>query len=285
MSSVPNTSSSTPAEAIKVKFIKALENYKKNHFEEIKLQALRDLLDIIDFEKVLNSNNINKSLYQQYHGVDGYKDEVLLCSKKGVENVASEAVGYAVDTLLIFAVELDDAELVQDILNFGAKVDICNEITGNTALHHAAEIGNTEIVKLLVAALSRDGFDIDLKGGNYTPLHLAIQEDHFDVIQILLNFGAKVDEQDKYGYTSLHHAAKIGNIQAIKLLLEYKPNLDLKNCDGHTVSELLKRFPELDAQLLNLSAEKIVTDLAETDSTTQFGECSTSVSGQLDEEE
>ena len=263
--------------------------YNQNFPEAItpeEYQALRDLIGIIDFEKVLNSDNINKSLYQQYHGVDGYKDEALLYSEEEVENGESEAVGYAVDTLLVLAVMLDNAELVQDMLNSGAKVDIHNKVENSTALHCAAEIGNTEVVKLLVDAGSSSGFDIDLKEDiDQTPLHLATQEGHVEVMQILLNSGAKVDEQDQYGYTPLHYAAIIRNIQAIKLLLEYKPNLDLKNYYGETVCELLKGFPELDEQLLNLSAEKIVIDLEETDSTTQFGERGTSLSGNLPEEE
>jgi hypothetical protein len=88
MSFTPNILSSTQAEAIKVKFIKTLENYNQNFPEAItpeEYQALRDLIGIIDFEKVLNSDNINKSLYQQYHGVDGYKDEALLYSEEEVE--------------------------------------------------------------------------------------------------------------------------------------------------------------------------------------------------------
>lgn len=244
MSFTPNVSSSTQAEAIKVKFIKALENCNQNFSEEIPglYQALRDLLDIIDFEKVLNSDNINKSLYQQYHGVDGYKDEALLDSEEEVENGASEAVGYLIDTLLALAVILDNAELVQDMLNFGAKVDIHNK--PGTVLHCAAAIGNTEVVKLLIDAGSRSGFDIDLQYDGDTPLHLAAQEGHTDVVQILLKSGANPNIKDCDGDTPLHLAVFWGHKDAAVMLIENGADVNIKNNYGTTALED-RRYAEM----------------------------------------
>lgn len=57
--------------------------------------------------------------------------------------------------------------------------------TGNTALHLASEIGNLEIVKVLSVvkdALLNHGND-----RNLTPLHLAADNNHVDVVRFLVN--------------------------------------------------------------------------------------------------
>lgn len=251
MSFIPNRSSSTQAKAIKAKFINALDNFKENNPEVItpeEYQAFKNLLNLIDFEQVINGENINKSLYQQYHGVDGYKDEALLYSEEEVENGASEAVGYSVDTLLALAAVLNNAELVQDMLNCGAN------------LNEKDWVGNT-------------------------PLHYAVIQENKEMISLLIEKGAKVDEQNNLGRTPLYLAVDWGEIEVIKTLLAFNPNLDLKDHYGRTARDLLKNIPEIEEHPLNLSAAKTVIDLEETDSTIQFDEQGTRLSGQVVEEE
>lgn len=45
----------------------------------------------------------------------------------------------------------------------------------------------------------------------YTPLHLAIKQNDVNMVQLLLNFGAKPDTVDKFGNFPIHFAVERGN--------------------------------------------------------------------------
>jgi ankyrin repeat protein len=142
----------------------------------------------------------------------------------------------------------------------------------NTAIHAAAERGNTDIVLLL---LEHDA-DVDSRAkSGWTPLHLAAQygtlcvgkclvdhgadihardvdgwtplfvcvsfarsEEHVEFAQLLLERGAAVDARTKLRRTSLHKAVEEGNILVARLLLEH--GADVNACDesGLTPSRL-----------------------------------------------
>ncbi|WP_338406692.1 ankyrin repeat domain-containing protein [Wolbachia endosymbiont (group A) of Longitarsus flavicornis] len=69
-----------------------------------------------------------------------------------------------------------------------------------------------------------------------TPLHVAIGE--IDVINALLDKGAKVNAVNKLGDTPLHIAVKDGNVNLVKALLDKGANFLLKNKDGKTPKDL-----------------------------------------------
>lgn len=77
--------------------------------------------------------------------------------------------------------------------------------SGYTALHYAAERGNTKIVQLLV----ENGADINAKNdfGN-TPLLLAINFSMKDTVVYLLANGADVNVRNKDGAGAIAHADK-----------------------------------------------------------------------------
>ena len=54
-----------------------------------------------------------------------------------------------------------------------------------------------------------------------TALHLATDKSNYDVMELLLEKGAKVNALDNLGQTALHRAAQQGNVQACKLLMTY----------------------------------------------------------------
>lgn len=54
-----------------------------------------------------------------------------------------------------------------------------------------------------------------------TALHLATDKSYYDVMELLLEKGAKVNALDNLGQTALHRAAQQGNVQACKLLMAY----------------------------------------------------------------
>jgi len=68
-----------------------------------------------------------------------------------------------------------------------------------------------------------------------TLLHLAVESADRDIVELLLNKGAKLDEKDdESGFTALHHAARLGNRNAAELLIAMGADLNAKDKQGHT---------------------------------------------------
>lgn len=58
-----------------------------------------------------------------------------------------------------------------------------------------------------------------------TALHLSTDKSYYDVMELLLEKGGKVNALDNLGQTALHRAAQQGNVQACKLLMAYNIGL------------------------------------------------------------
>lgn len=97
---------------------------------------------------------------------------------------------------------------------------------GNTVLHYAVSKGGTEIVEILLQM----GAKADLKGNrNLTPLHLAAVHNYPDIASKLLEKGADPNIRDEEGNTPLHFAAEQNNLQLLQLLVEHGGDIDTIN--------------------------------------------------------
>ena len=91
---------------------------------------------------------------------------------------------------------------------------------GNTALHLAAEGGHVKVVKLLLNAGAKAN-DENLDG--MTPLSLASQEGHIRVIQALKGALDWKACSKKNGLSALHVAARSGKVECVSELLTEIP--------------------------------------------------------------
>lgn len=68
------------------------------------------------------------------------------------------------------------------------------------------------------------------------PLHLAAQENHVPVAQVLLNAGAYVSPVTRAGYTPLHTACHFGQLDMVRFLLELPnaPDINQRTQMGFT---------------------------------------------------
>uniref|UniRef100_A0A3B5AH39 Uncharacterized protein n=1 Tax=Stegastes partitus TaxID=144197 RepID=A0A3B5AH39_9TELE len=83
-------------------------------------------------------------------------------------------------------------EVARYLIQNGACV---YHIDGYTGLHHAAKLGNLEIVSML---LETGQVDVNAQdSGGWTPIIWAAEHKHVDVIKSLLNRGADVSINDK----------------------------------------------------------------------------------------
>lgn len=71
-----------------------------------------------------------------------------------------------------------------------------------------------------------------------TPLHIAADKAHYDVMDVLLKHGAKVNALDGLGQTALHRVAQQGNIQACRLLIQYGIDISIRSLQGYPAAEL-----------------------------------------------
>lgn len=105
-----------------------------------------------------------------------------------------------------------------------------------SALMQAAEEGHTSIVQLLLE------YHADMnqqeKKRCYTALMWAVVEGHPSVVQLLVNAGADLNIQDKYGFTALMQAARTRFLAAVLLLVGNGADLDVKDKKNRNVYDL-----------------------------------------------
>lgn len=92
------------------------------------------------------------------------------------------------------------------------------DMDGCTAMHYAAINGNTEIVKTLLVAGKNKNID-DKNIWRKTPLHIAAEHGHSDLIHFLLKNGSLINALDNNKDTPLHCACKAGNFNCVSTLV------------------------------------------------------------------
>ena len=110
-------------------------------------------------------------------------------------------------------------------------------------LHDAAEFGHTESVDILV----NWGADIEEQRPPQlrTPLvHCAWLNTDIAKVETLLRRRANVNTQDKYKKTALHYAATNNRLDIVQKLVDEKVNLEIEDDDGNTPIHYVVEQPE-----------------------------------------
>lgn len=142
----------------------------------------------------------------------------------------------------ILAAEQGNIIEVQEAIQAGVDITAFDE-SGETALHKAARVGQSEIVRILLDA----GVQPDIWGLGYTstPLMNAIGSnlDNYDIVTILLEAGANpnilVDSK-----TPLMAAANNGKLRTTQILLEFGADVKIVNHEKETALLLAKKYSE-----------------------------------------
>jgi ankyrin repeat protein len=127
-----------------------------------------------------------------------------------------------------YAVIENDVSKLKNLMS--KQENVCTEIRpyDESLLYHAATSGSVEIAKILL----ENGCDPNVKNSNgYTPLHAASLYSFDKVVKALLDYHAKVDEEDNFGNTPLMEAVFNfkNNMTGIKLLIDHGANPNHKN--------------------------------------------------------
>lgn len=111
-----------------------------------------------------------------------------------------------------------DVKCVRELLKRGMNPNI-KDRRGWTPLHYAVNAGHYDIVWLLLDY----GANPNSRAGGWTgltPLHMAVRNQNYDIAKLLLDAGAKPDARDEWGRSPLHYAASSGNFLITHLLIE-----------------------------------------------------------------
>lgn len=214
-------------------------------------------------EQLLNSKsevNIDDKLFLKIVKYCDSLDDIKLIIKKF--NVDVNKVGFPI---MIFAVGTNDIKTTKKLIELGVDIDKIRMGEYETLLMFALEMGNIDIIKLLV----QSGVDIHVKNDKkQNALLYAVYLSAFaidkdiklkgkklqDVVEMLINNNISINDKDKDGNTAMHYACESRNLELVKLLLQHNAVINEKNKFGftplmHAVESL---FRPVNTQIVNL---------------------------------
>ena len=128
-------------------------------------------------------------------------------------------------TALHWAADHGDTVMTSLLLKAGAKVSATTRLGANTPLHVAARNGRAGAVRALLSAGSNANA---LTSGGASALHLAAEAGNADAVSELIKHGANVNAREgEWGQTPLMFAAAANRPAAIAVLLKNKADPSL----------------------------------------------------------
>ena len=164
-----------------------------------------------------------------------------------------------------------EEKVIRWLLKNGADVDMAEEESGDTALHHAADRGRERIARLLVREgadinktnknmetpltvavirkreviarflLTQEKVDLDIRDSwGLSPLLWALEQETWDIAKWLIEAGADPnlpsEHLKKHNETPMIMAAMKGRFDLVKLLMKAGAELDTEDRNGKTAS-------------------------------------------------
>ncbi|KAK6357883.1 hypothetical protein TWF730_007240 [Orbilia blumenaviensis] len=164
----------------------------------------------------------------------GRLENVRLILKEAQRRVCLPALLEEADkmgrTPLWMAAANGSIEVVELLLKYGAEMFVLNTIH-RSPMHAAALFGQSQMILYLVSA----GFSVnDCDHTRYQPLHLAVQNNHYDAARTLIELGAPINAKNVHGWSSLEEAAFLAadNVEMVKLLLDNGADIESYDSDG-----------------------------------------------------
>ncbi len=174
-----------------------------------------------------------------YHAaLEGYDEIAELLIAHGADVNLGES--WVNETPLHVAAFQNRPNMVAILLEHGADPDRLSDWRGGyTPLQYAAITGSVEAIEALLAGGANPNSQNEF---GRTPLLSAIREiqaeNLVETLAVLLEGGANPNLQDNSGDAALHHAALASRVEIVPLLIEYGADLDQRNNAGLTPLDL-----------------------------------------------
>lgn len=181
----------------------------------------------------LNNDNLITTPLILASGIGNY-NVVETLIKHGAD--VNKSAGEKYNTPLNSAINKGRHQIASLLINHGADIKTVNvkHINGDvnvSPLMILLPTGNPEIIKLILDS----GADVNERTiFDATPLIQATMLGHIQIVKLLLQYSVDIDAQDRFGKTALIWAVERGDLDSIKELLSKKVNLNIKNKDDLT---------------------------------------------------
>uniref|UniRef100_A0A8C6XPG1 Uncharacterized protein n=1 Tax=Naja naja TaxID=35670 RepID=A0A8C6XPG1_NAJNA len=197
-------------------------------FDLVRKGILSDLEKALNLTDVNATNSANETLLH-VAATHGHLEIIDYLISKGAKLEVKDNKGR---TPLHRAAEKGHDKAVNRLLQAGANIVASKDMDGCTPMHYAAISGNMEILEeLLVAGNNKNINDKNI--WRKTPLHLAAEHGHSNLIDFLLSNGSAINALDNNKDTPLHCACKAGHFDSVRALLNWsapdKANLQAAN--------------------------------------------------------
>lgn len=226
-------------------------NYLSADGSDLHLAAF---LGFVDAVKLLLENGSDINLLSQGSGrtalyvtaISKNIDTAKYLMKEGAKTETPDKAGY---TALTAAVIVADPEMVEALVEGGAKMDVRSSANNLTPLVMAATnpdpFKHKNYIKIMKFLLDRKA-DVNFQASDgRTPLiaaaMVADQSQGLEKVALLLDEGAKPDLVKHGGETALMLAAGRGNDKIVELLIDKGADVNLKNGAGESAMSYAKR--------------------------------------------
>jgi ankyrin repeat protein len=129
---------------------------------------------------------------------------------------------------LIDAAANGQTDSVIKILKLHPEIDF-RDYNNGTALFYATQNEHLDIVKILVYNGANLNYGLD---NGFTPLMSACYNGYFDIAEYLASSGAGLDIRDQYWATAVHYAVAMGHYYIVDMLLYYGANAHMLTYEG-----------------------------------------------------
>lgn len=190
-------------------------------------------------------------------------DAVMLVNQQNWEG--ETPVHYAAELVKSMThFEFEDTDIMRLLLQYDGDKNIQTKLTHETSLHYCARAGNEdillEIVKHIGNTCIQNAVNKQSKNG-WSPLLVASEQGHIQIVKILLQYHARVDVFDEYhGKAALHLAAENGHEQVADVLLWHKAFVNAKSKLGLTPLHLAAQNGYNDLVRLLIETHNAVID-------------------------
>lgn len=136
--------------------------------------------------------------------------------------------------------------IIKELLDVGADPNYAEPKNKQHSLIFVGERGGFEIAEILIKAGAKVNFQDNF---GLTPLHWAARRGHLDIVKLYVEHGADLNAQEDYGFTPLHEAAENKRAEIVSYLIEKGADASiglLKNFDryqqGDTAEEVARKI-------------------------------------------